>query len=240
MTQKKLNKLKITILIPTFNEDGTIIEILKAVNEQSFEGIIFEILVIDDGSTDLTTELLENNPSLYTKLIKRKVNGGKGAAVKDGLLEATGDYILFQDADLEYDPAEYSNLLKPIVKFDADIVMGSRLMASPCTRVSYFWHKMGNHLITFFFNILNNTTFTDVYSCYFLYRRDLVPCGDIVTNGWEQQAEILSRAVAKAKNMFEVPVSYYGRTYVEGKKIKAHHAILVIWTIFIRRLFRKI
>ncbi len=230
--------IKLTVLIPAFNEEATIIEILEAVSAQAVDGIDFEILVIDDGSADKTVERLEQNPSLYTKLIKRPRNGGKGAAVKSGLAVATGDYVLFQDADMEYDPADYGSLLKPVLKFEADIVMGSRLVASPCTRVSYFWHKIGNRLITFVFNILNNTTFTDIYSCYLLYRRDLVAVDDIVTDGWEQQAEILSRAVAKAESMYEVPVSYYGRTYGEGKKIRPHHALVVIWTIFVRRLFR--
>ena len=238
MLNKNSSKKTVSILIPAFNEEATIIRILKAVNAQVIEGIEFEILVIDDGSTDRTIERIEQNSNLYSKLIKRTLNGGKGAAVKDGLLQATGDYILFQDADLEYDPAEYTKLLDPVIKFDADIVMGSRLVASPCTRVSYFWHKVGNRIITFFFNILNNTTFTDIYSCYLLYRRDLVSAKDVATEGWEQHAEILSRAVAKASNMFEVPISYYGRTYSEGKKIKAHHAIFVIWTILIRRLFK--
>jgi glycosyltransferase involved in cell wall biosynthesis len=238
LPRHELQSIKLTVLIPAFNEEATIIQILDAVNEQAIDGVTFEILVIDDGSTDRTLDLLDKNPSLYTKLIERKDNGGKGAAIKDGLAIATGDYVLFQDADLEYDPTEYEKLLKPILSFNADIVMGSRLVASPCTRVSYFWHKIGNRLITFVFNILNNTTFTDVYSCYLLYRRDLVAVDDIVTDGWEQHAEILSRAVAKAESMFEVPISYYGRTYREGKKIKAHHAIAVIWTILVRRLFR--
>ena len=230
--------IKLSILVPAYNEEATIIELLGRVAAQKIKGVTIEVLVIDDGSSDHTVELLERNPKLYTKLLKRARNGGKGAAVRVGLSEATGDYVLFQDADLEYDPADYGRLLKPVLDFEADIVMGSRLVASPCTRVSYFWHKLGNRLITFTFNILNNTTFTDIYSCYLLYRRDLVDPKDLTTDGWEQQAEILSRAVSKAKAMYEVPISYYGRTYDEGKKIKAHHAVAVIWTIMMRRLFR--
>ncbi|MEE8352225.1 MAG: glycosyltransferase family 2 protein [Rhodospirillales bacterium] len=228
----------LSVIIPSYNEETTILKILDRVAEQKINGVTIEVLVIDDGSTDGTVGLLEQNPKLYTKLIKRPRNGGKGAAVKDGLLEATGDYVLFQDADMEYDPGEYPKLLKPVIDFDADIVMGSRMVASQWTRVSYFWHKVGNKLITLVFNILNNTTFTDVYSCYLLYRRDLIDPSSLTTNGWEQHAEILSRAVAGAKTMYEVPISYYGRTYAEGKKIKAHHAIAVIWTILVRRLFR--
>ena len=230
--------IELTVLVPAYNEEATILGILERVGEQKIDGVNIEVMVIDDGSTDRTAELLEQNPGLYTRLIKLPLNGGKGAAVKAGLKEATGDYVLFQDADLEYDPAEYEKLLRPALNFDADIVMGSRLVASPCTRVSYFWHKMGNRLITFVFNILNNTTFTDVYSCYLLFRRELVDPKNLRADGWEQQAEILVRAVAKAGGMFEVPISYYGRTYAEGKKIKAHHAIAVLWTIIKCRLFR--
>jgi len=230
--------IDLTVLVSAYNEEATILEILERVGEQKIDGVNIEVLVVDDGSTDATVELLEQNPSLYTKLIKHPLNGGKGAAIKAGLREATGDYVLFQDADLEYDPAEYEKLLRPVLDFDADIVMGSRLVASPCTRVSYFWHKLGNRLITLVFNVLNNTTFTDVYSCYLLYRRKLIDPKDLRADGWEQQAEILSRAVAGAKSMFEVPISYYGRTYAEGKKIKAHHAITILWTIVVRRVLR--
>jgi glycosyltransferase involved in cell wall biosynthesis len=230
--------INLTVLIPAYNERATILKLLGHVAEQKNDGVRMEVLVVDDGSEDGTIELLEQNPALYTKLIKRPRNGGKGAAVRDGLREATGEYVLFQDADLEYDPCDYGKLLKPVLDFGADIVMGSRLVASPCTRVSYFWHKVGNNLITLTFNLLNNTTFTDIYSCYLLYRRELVDADSLVAEGWEQQAEILSRAVAKASSMYEVPIRYYGRTYAEGKKIKAHHAIAVFWTILVRRLFR--
>lgn len=228
--------IRLSVLIPAYNEEATIITLLECVARQSVDGIEFEVIVIDDGSRDRTIKLLEARPELYTLLIKQSVNGGKGAAVKAGLTKATGDYVLFQDADLEYDPGDYEKLLAPVLRFDADVVMGSRLIASPITRVSYFWHKVGNRMITLAFNLLNNTTFTDVYSCYLLYRRSLVPVESLKTEGWEQHAEILSCAVHAGKSYFEVPVSYYGRTYEEGKKIRAHHAVAVLWTMLIKRL----
>ena len=229
--------IKISILIPAYNEEATILEILGKVAAQKVEGFEFEVLVIDDGSKDRTVELLEANPHLYTRLIKQPRNGGKGAAVLAGLRNATGDYILFQDADLEYDPADYGRMLLPVKEFGADIVMGSRMVAPLYTRVSYFWHKIGNQVITLCFNLINNTTFTDIYTCYLMYRRDLVDPGRLTTFGWEQHAEILSIAVHNARNMYEVPISYHGRTYEEGKKIRAHHAVAVIWTILRKRLF---
>ncbi len=228
--------IKLSIIIPAYNEQATIITLLEKVAEQKVEGVDFEVIVIDDGSKDKTVSLLEARPELYSRLIRQPVNGGKGAAVKAGLRHAEGDYILFQDADLEYDPADYAQLLAPVLRFDADVVMGSRLAGSPITRVSYFWHKVGNTLITLVFNILNNTTFTDVYSCYLLYRRSLVDAEALTTEGWEQHAEILTRAVAAGRNFYEVPVNYFGRTYDEGKKIRAHHVIPVFWTMLIKRL----
>jgi len=230
--------ITLTVLVPAYNEEDTILEILGRVAAQKIDGVHLEVLVVDDGSRDRTVKLLEENQSLYTKLIKRSINGGKGAAVRAGLKAASGDYVLFQDADLEYDPADYGNLLRPVLEFDADIVMGSRLVAAPITRVSYFWHKVGNRLITLIFNVLNNTTFTDIYSCYLLYRRRLLDPEELATEGFEQQAEILSKTVGRAKKIYEVPISYYGRTYDEGKKIRAHHAVGVVWTILVGRLLR--
>ena len=230
--------LKISIIIPAFNEESTIIELLKKVREVETEGFEKEIIVVDDCSSDDTILLLERNKNLYTKLIKSKVNSGKGGAVKKGLLNATGEYILFQDADLEYDPSDYQKLLKPVLNFKADIVIGSRLAASQLTRVYYFWHKLGNKFITFLFNVLNNTTFTDIYSCYLLFRSDLLKPEDLCSDGWDQQAEILSLIVSRGKSFYEVPVNYYGRTYEEGKKIRAHHAVAVLLTILRKRFFR--
>ena len=228
----------VTVLVPAYNEEATIVELLRRVNSQAIEGVAFEIVVIDDGSADRTLELLESNSDLFTTLIKMPRNGGKGAAVMAGLGAATGEFVLFQDADLEYDPADYAKLLAPVIQFDADLVMGSRLSGSPVTRVSYFWHRVGNRVITLLFNLLNNTTFTDIYSCYLLYRRGLVDSERLTTTGWEQHAEILTQAVGRASSMYEVPISYYGRTYDEGKKIKARHIVAVIWTIIAKRLTR--
>ena len=227
----------VSILIPAYNEEATIIELLQVVALQRIDGIDFEVIVIDDGSTDRTVELLEANSDLYTKLIEQRQNGGKGAAIKAGLKDASGDYVLFQDADLEYDPADYQQLMLPLLRFDADVIMGSRFLAPSFVRVSYFWHKVGNYLITFVFNIFNNTTFTDVYSCYLVFRRSFIDPERLQTMGWEQHAEILSKVIGEGKSFYEVPISYQGRTYEEGKKIRAHHAISVIWTIIKMRLF---
>ncbi len=229
--------IKLSIIIPAYNEENTIIELLQKVKEVNIKGVEFEIIVIDDYSKDNTLSLLLQNQNLYTHLIKLEKNSGKGAAVKMGLLKASGEYILFQDADLEYDPNDYVKMVEPVQKFKADVVIGSRLAASQLTRVYYFWHKLGNKFLTLIFNIINNTTFTDIYSCYLLFKADLIEPQKLVTEGWEQQAEILSKIVAKGKSFYEVPINYYGRTYEEGKKIRAHNGISVLLTIFIKKFF---
>ncbi len=230
--------IKLSVLIPAFNEEATAIELLETVRDQSIDGVSIEMVVVDDGSTDRTAELVESHPNLYDQFVKLPKNLGKGGAVKAGLEVVTGDYVLFQDADLEYDPNEYAALLKPVLRFDADIVVGSRIIAPEFTRVHYFWHKVGNQLITLAFNLFNNTTFTDIYSCYLMYRRDLLEPATLVSDGWDQHAEILSRIVRRAEVIYEVPISYHGRSYAEGKKIRGTDAISVVWMIFKRRLFR--
>jgi glycosyltransferase involved in cell wall biosynthesis len=227
---------RVSIIVPAYNEEATILQILREIRKQSVSGVEFEVVVIDDGSRDSTVALLESSPDLYDKLVKQPKNGGKGAAVLAGLRVATGEYILFQDADLEYSPSHYSILLFPVKNFGAQIVMGSRFLAAPYSRVQFFWHKVGNELVTLIFNVLFNTTFTDIYTCYLLYKRDLLKPEELVSRGWEQHAEILCRVVPRAKVIYEVPVSYHGRSYDEGKKIRARDAIPVIWTIIRRRL----
>jgi glycosyltransferase involved in cell wall biosynthesis len=231
--------IKISIIIPAFNEETTIIPLLKSVQEEvlKIDDISFEIIVIDDCSIDNTNMLLKKNQTLYNHLISLVRNLGKGGAVLKGLEKATGDYILFQDADLEYSPTDYNLLLKPIIDFGADVVMGTRFSGSTFTRVHYFWNKVGNRSITFIFNLVNNTTFTDIYSCYLIYRKSLVPMEKIVTKGWEQHAEILSLAVKNGNIFYEVPITYRGRSYEEGKKIRGHHAFKIVYTIIKKRFF---
>ena len=231
--------INVTILIPAYNESATIIELLETVASQQRGGLRSSKCSLSTMGLP-TARATCSTPAriCIRRLIKRTENGGKGAAVVNGLAEATGDYILFQDADLEYDPGEYSKLFAPVSRFGADVVIGSRFIAPEYTRVSYFWHKFGNRVLTFIFNIVNNTTFTDIYSCYLMYRRDLVDPASLKAMGWDQHAEILSIAVANGKAYYEVPVSYHGRGYEEGKKIRAHHGIGVILTILRKRLFR--
>ena len=226
------NRIKVSVIIPVYNEEKTIIDVLKKVNLQKINSISMEIIVINDGSKDHSLELLKNNSKLYTKLINLEKNKGKGGAVREGLKSAVGDYILFQDADMEYDPSEYEKLLEPIIKQDADIVMGSRLMTSSLTRRGgYARNRIGNNFITSLFNLLNNTTFTDIYSGYLIFRRSNITPSKLRTDGWEQQAEILSKIIRKSSKIYDVPIVYHGRTYEEGKKIKPRHILHIIGTI---------
>lgn len=230
--------IRVSVLIPAYNEEQTILPILELVRAQRIDGVTFEVIVVNDASTDATLARLQTRPDLYDRVITHEKNSGKGAAVRTALRAAAGDYVLFQDADLEYDPAEYAKLLLPVQRFDADLVVGSRFLAPLYTRVHYLWHKVGNKTITTVFNVLFNTTFTDLYTCYILFRRSLLAPDDLKTDGWEQQAEILALVVSRSRTHYEVPIAYHGRTYEQGKKIRARHALDVLGTILWMRLTR--
>ena len=155
--------ITVSVLIPTYNEEATVLEILRKGKAVKFKGVTFEVLVIDDGSKDQTIELLETSPDLYEKLVKTPQKSGKGAAVKAGLTIATSDYVIFHDVDLEYDPVDFANLLYLVVKHKAEVVMGSPFIALQYMQVSSFWHNVGNYVITFIFNILKNNIYKRVW-----------------------------------------------------------------------------
>ncbi len=226
---------KLSVLIPVYNEEKTILAILKRINECKINDFDFEIIIVNDGSTDNTLKIIKENESLYDQLVNLDENKGKGFAVKNGLKVATGDYVIFQDADLEYDPKDFIKFTNLINKFSADIIIGSRFNYSDFTRSHNIANKIGNNFLTLFFNLLYNTTFTDIYSCYLAFRREMLNIEELKTLGFEQHAEILCKLVKKGDKFYEVPISYNGRSAAEGKKIKFYHFFSVLYRIFIER-----
>ena len=228
--------MKISVIVPVFNEEKTIIELLTKVNKQNTENFSLEVIVVNDCSTDNSGELIQENEELYSQYIELSQNMGKGGAVREALISASGEYVLFQDADLEYNPEDYKNIFTAIKNYNPDVVIGSRFLSPQYTRVHYYFHKVGNKVITFLFNLLYNSTFTDIYSCYLCFRRTLIDPKKLKSNGWDQQAEILATVVNKSNVHYEVPISYSGRTFDEGKKIKGRHIFKIIMMIFKKRL----
>ena len=229
------NNTLISILIPSFNEEKTILNVLNRISKTIDSSINYEVVVINDGSTDNTLKLLEQNKNLYNELITYERNCGKGNAVKKGLEASKGKYIFFQDADLEYDPIDINKFIKLINLFEPDLIIGSRLNYSEYTRSHNILNKFGNMFITFIFNLFYNTTFTDIYSCYACFKKDLLNEKNLKTKGFEQHAEILCKVIKKGKKFYEVPISYNGRTHEEGKKIKFYHIFSVLFRIVIER-----
>ena len=232
MTVKKLS-----IIIASYNEEKTIVQILKNINQSKNNNFEYEIIVINDGSKDSTKTLLANNTNLYTKSLNLTNNKGKGFAIKEGLKIATGDYVIFQDADLEYDPNDINYFCEIYNKFDADLIIGSRIRYRQYTRSHNFFNLLGNKLITFLFNLINNTTFTDVYTCYISFKRNLLDPSKLKTLGFEQQAEILGNLMKKTKINYEIPINYSGRDISEGKKIRFYHIFPVIYQIIKTKIF---
>ena len=223
------------MIIPVYNEEVSILKVLKRLHEKVNNDGDLEIIVINDGSTDNTLNQLNENNDLYNQLISYENNNGKGYAVQKGLEISKGEYVFFQDADLEYDPKELNKFIKLIKNFDPDLIIGSRLNYSEYTRSHNILNKFGNKLITLLFNLFYNTTFTDIYSCYACYKKNLVKENELKTKGFEQHAEILCKIVKNGKKFYEVPISYNGRSHEEGKKIKFYHIFSVLFRIVIER-----
>ena len=222
-----------SIIVPVFNEEKTILEILKNLKDLNFTNFKKEIIIVDDGSTDNTKRILNENKEMYDSLYSNDFNKGKGAAVILGLKNSNGTYAVIQDADLEYDPQDLIKFEKVFQKFDADGIIGSRFSYDKYTRSHSILNKFANFLLTLFFNILYNTTFTDIYSCYFAFKKNLLNIDNLKVDGFAQHAEILTSVIKKGTKFYEVPINYDGRSFDEGKKIKFYHFVPVVFQIFI-------
>ena len=225
----------LTIVIPVYNEEKTIEKVLLSLTKLREKIETIEIIVVNDGSKDNSLKILKENHIYYDVLINNLQNKGKGNAIKSALEKASGKYIVFQDADLEYDPQDFNKFVNLINKFSPDLIIGSRFNYADYTRSHHFFNKIGNMCITFIFNLFYQTTFTDVYSCYVCFKRKLLDHHNLKSNGFEQHAEILCKVVKKGKKFYEVPINYNGRTHEEGKKIKFYHIFSVIYQIVIGR-----
>ena len=231
--------MKLSIVIPVYNEEMTISRVLDGVLAVNLDGIEREILAVNDCSTDRTLDVLkEIEKSGAIRLFSHEKNMGKGAALRTGFASVTGDIVLVQDADLEYDPAEYPRLLAPILQGKADVVYGSRFVGGDVHRVLYFWHSVGNRFLTLLSNMLTNLNLTDMEVCYKVFRREILDKIKIEENRFGFEPEITAK-VAKLKcRIYEVGISYSGRTYAEGKKIGAKDGFKAIWCIIKYNIFR--
>ncbi len=220
--------MKLSIIIPVYNERATIAELIRRVESVALSGIEKELVVVDDGSTDGTRECLKPLET-RVRVVYQARNRGKGAAVKRGFSEATGDIMLIQDADFEYDPNEYPRLLAPILDGKADVVYGSRFFGSDSHRVLYFWHRVGNAVITAFSNMLTNINLSDVYVGFKVFTRRALEGIELRERGFGFEAEITAKIARKQVRVYEVGISYSGRTYEEGKKIRFADAFRAFW-----------
>lgn len=225
--------MKLSIIIPAYNEKKTIREIVGRVTAVDLLGLDREIVIVDDGSKDGTREILaELAESHGVRVLLQPENRGKGAAVWRGMQEATGDIMVIQDADLEYDPAELPQLIDPILRGVADVVFGSRFLGSPRGhRVLYFWHSVGNKMLTVLSNMFSDLNLTDMETCYKAMARDVVRQLDLRSQRFGIEPEITCKVARLRARVYEIPISYNGRTYAEGKKIGFKDALQAVWVI---------
>lgn len=222
--------MKLTIVIPCYNESSTIEDIINAVKAAPVAEK--EIIIVDDYSTDGTRDLLkEKYEKMVDKVVYHEFNQGKGAALRTGFQHATGDVVVVQDADLEYDPQEYSLLMEPIIMNKADVVFGSRFMGGQPHRVVYFWHSLGNRFLTLLSNMFTNINLTDMETCYKMFRREVIQSIKIEENRFGFEPEITAKVAKGGWRIYEVGISYFGRTYAEGKKIGWRDGFRAIFAI---------
>jgi len=237
--------MKLSVVIPAYNEAATISGILqRVVDVQLINGVTKEIVVVDDASTDGTREAIERFIAVsghqgVILYFRQSRNQGKGAAIRRGFEESAGDVIVIQDADLEYDPEEYNILLKPILGGQADVVYGSRFMGGNPHRILFFWHSIGNKFLTFISNMFTDLNLTDMETCYKMFRRELLSHFRLEENRFGIEPEITAKfARIPGIRIYEVGISYYGRTFDEGKKINWRDGVRAIWCILKYNLFR--
>ena len=221
-------KMKISIVIPVYNEEKTVQETIAKVSQIPFEK---EILVIDDGSTDKTAEILHSLQEGSLILLRHEQNKGKGAALRTGFSRASGEIIIIQDADLEYNPEDYPALLRPILEGKADVVYGSRFLGGP-HRVLFFWHYAGNRFLTLLSNILSNLNLSDMETGYKVFKKEVLNQIKLKSNRFGFEPEFTIKIAKKKMRVYEVPISYYGRDYSEGKKITWKDGLAAIYALF--------
>ncbi|HUO26872.1 MAG TPA: glycosyltransferase family 2 protein [Candidatus Aquilonibacter sp.] len=222
--------MKLSVVMPVYNEKPTLRQVIGAVLSVPFE---IELLCVDDGSTDgsreILAELQQQHPQL--KVLLQPRNAGKGAALRRGIREATGDFLIIQDADLEYDPAEYAMVLSPLLQGKADVVYGSRFLGAGPHRVLYFWHSVGNWFLTLLSNVLTNLNMTDMETCYKAFRREVIQSIPLEEDRFGFEPEITVKIAKRDLRLYEVGISYWGRTYQEGKKIGWKDGVRALWCL---------
>ena len=231
--------MRLSVIIPCFNEVGTIDAVVAAVAASPYRDK--EIIIVDDCSRDGTREKLQSSiePSgQVSRILYHSTNMGKGAALRTGIAAATGDIVIVQDADLEYDPSEYPKLVEPILQNKADVVFGSRFVGGEAHRVLYYWHSVGNRVLTQLSNMFTNLNLTDMEVCYKVFRREIIQSIRIEENRFGFEPEIVAKVARLGCRIYEVGISYSGRTYAEGKKIGWKDGLRAIWCILKYNLFR--